>query len=295
MTIMKRGKENKKKTTTSKKKISKKKTFFTDKKLLAISISLFLIFAIALTFINTPKNASVTGYDIGDNLEGNPLDESDEIIKTDSEATSFVKDMFSKTGSLDMKIAKYLFFFMLIILIFSVLKFAKFPDNGFLQFLIALPVAFLASAYLAPEEIFTILQSYETLGIVLSFILPFIILLFFSAMLVSNEKIKHMSMPKIMLEVFLWFFFAVVLGYKIITGIVKGELPLGLNLPIIIMGSVFMLSFFILVFNRKFRNWMWKITIDMRKAKHTAMRVEAIERQKTQAALANLDDEDSNI
>lgn len=286
---MKRGKKSKKKIATSKKKVSKtskikkvsrnkkisrKKISLNDKKLLAVSISLFLIFTFALAFVNSPQNTSVTGKQVN---EGG--------------TTTFIKDMFSKTGDLDMKIAKYLFFFMLLILIFSVLNFAKFPEKGILQFLIALPVAFLASAYLVPAEILTILQSYETLGIVLSFILPFVILIFFSAMLVSNEKVKQMSMPKIMLEVILWFFFMVVLGYKIISGLAKGEIPLGLNLPIIIMGAVFLLSFLIFIFNKPFRNYMWNIDSDIRKAKAKATRIEAIERERTRRSMTDIEPE----
>jgi hypothetical protein len=288
---MKRGKGTKKKTVApKKKKVSKskkssKKISSKNKKLLAISIAAFLILAIALAFVNVPQNSSVTGKGV-DSIGG----EASSGGETSSD--SRIKDMFSGGGDLDINIAKYLIFFMLLILITSVLGFAKFPENGFLRFLLALPIAFLSSAYLIPAEILTILQSYEALGIVLSFILPFVILLFFSAMLASNEKIASMSMPKVMLEVFLWLFFAIVLGYKIIIGLINGEIPLGLNLPLLIMGAVFLVSLLIFVFNKKFRNWMWKITIDIRRAKNVAMRVEAIERQKTQKALTDLEDKD---
>ena len=267
---MKRGK-------TSKKKIAvpKKKTL-DNKQWLTISIAAFLIFAFALAFVNVPQNSSSTGRAIGEESSGK---------------TGILADFFTnwEAGNLDTNIAKYLLFFMLLILITSILNFAKFPEKGFLQFLIALPVAFLASAYLVPAEVLTILQSYETLGIVLSFILPFVILLFFSAMLVTNEKIKHMSMPKIMLEVFLWLFFIVVLGYKIISGLAAGEIPLGLNLPILIMGVIFLASFLIFVLNKKFRNWMWNIGLDIRRAKAKVARAEAVERDKTemQRAQAN--------
>jgi hypothetical protein len=309
---MKRGKKSKKKIVAPKKKkvskskkvvkkkVSKKKNL-NNKKLLAISIAAFFIFAFALAFVNNTQEINVTGQ-ATDNRVGDPLNDPEGLLdepatpKTTSGARpgeGIISDFFGnwETGNLDTNIAKYLFFFMLLMLIFSVLKFAKFPPNGFLQFLIALPVAFLSSAYLVPAEVLTILQSYEALGIVLSFILPFVILLFFSAMLVSNEKIKHMSMPKIILEVFLWIFFTVVLGYKIISGIVAGDIPLGLNLPIIIMGTVFLISCAFVIFNTKFRNWMWKIGLDIRKSKAEATRLEAIEVEKTRKSMVDIEPE----
>jgi len=269
---MKRGKTKK----SVKKKVnsSKCKPFLDDKKLVAIVIATFFIFAFLLAFVNVPQNATVTGQ------------------ATDG---GFISDLFTdwSAGNLDVNIAKYLFFFMLTMLIFSVLNFAKFPPKIALQFLIALPVGFLATAYITPDEIFTILTSYSALGIVLSFLLPFIIMLFFSAMLVSNEKIKHMSMPKIMLEVFLWFFFVIVMGYKLIMGVVRGEALLGLNLPLIIMIGIFFISCLILIFNKTFRNWMWKIGNDVRKAKEEASRVSQAESEKTKRKVVEATEEET--
>ena len=181
---------------------------------------------------------------------------------------SFISDMFANwnAGSLDTNIAKYLFWFMVTVLIWSALSFAKFPENGIAQAFIAIPAGFLAVAYLTPAEIFTVLQSYETLGIVLTFIVPFMLMLFFSAMLLSNERIKSMSVAKIMFEVFLWVFFLVVLGYKMISGLISGQVAFGLNLTMLIMIGVFALSFFILIGNRKFRHWIWGLGNDLRVA-----------------------------
>jgi len=241
------------------------KPFFDDKRLLVVAIAAFFVFAFLLAFTNVPQNATITG-------------------QATDETTSIV-DLFTITN-LDASVAQWSFWFMITILVFGALNFAKFPPNSFLQFLIALPVGFLATAYLAPAEIFSILQSYEALGIVLSFLLPFALLVFVSAMFVSNEKIKAMSMPKILLEVFLWLFFTIVLGFKIISGIANGKVPLGLNLPLVIMIGIFILSFLIFVFNKKFRKYMWNIGKDIRKAKAEAARTESVEQKKTERALA---------
>jgi hypothetical protein len=215
----------------------KKKFFFFESKAAPVALILaILVFAVLLNFVNTGNavNESITGQQV---------------------KTNFISDLFGNwnAGTLDANIAKYLFWFMVTVLIWSALSFANFPPNGVAQAFIAIPAGFLATAYLTPAEVFTVLQSYETLGIVLTFIVPFMLMLFFSAMFVSNKKIRSLTVPKIMFEVFLWMFFCVILGYKMISGVVKGEVPLGLNLTIIIMVGVFFISFLILIFNRHFR------------------------------------------
>jgi len=197
--------------------------------------------------------------------------------------TSFISDLFTQWqgGQLDVNIAKYLFWLMLTGLIWGALSFAKFPPQGAFQALIAIPMGFLVTAYITPTEVFTILTSYTALGITLSFLLPFMILLFVSAMLTSNEKVRQMSIPKVMLEVFLWIFYIIILGYKLISGLISGQIQLGLTLPIIIMVGVFGISCLILVFNSKFRTWMWHIGLDIRKAQAEAARVEVEEAQRT--------------
>lgn len=238
-----------------------------------------LILIIAIIALITILGLTSTGNVITGNADAFATGTSSTL----GAGTSFISDLFTQwsAGQLDVNIAKYLFWLMLTGLIWGALSFAKFPPNGFFQALIAIPVGFLATAYITPTEVFTILTSYTALGITLTFILPFIILLFVSAMLLSNEKIRQMSIPKIMMEVFLWIFYMVVLGYKLIAGLVSGELQLGLTLPIMIMMAVFLISLLIVVFNSKFRNWMWKIGNDIRRAQAEAARVEASEAQRT--------------
>ena len=240
-------------------------------------IILIILFSLTSTGKVITGNADVgtTNSNLGANVGG--------ISPTIGAGTSFISDLFTQwsAGQLDINIAKYLFWLMLTGLIWGALSFAKFPPSGVFQALIAIPVGFLSTAYITPTEVFTILTSYTALGITLTFILPFIILLFVSAMLLSNDKIRQMSIPKIMMEVFLWVFYLVVLVYKMIAGLVNGQLQLGLTLPIIIMMAVFLISLLIVVFNSKFRNWMWRIGNDIRRAQAEAARVEAEEAQRT--------------
>ena len=66
-----------------------------------------------------------------------------------------------------------------------------------------------------------------------------------------------------------------------IAGLIGGQLQLGLTLPIMIMLVVFLLSLLIVVFNSKFRTWVWRIGNDIRRAQSEAARVEAEEYMRT--------------
>jgi hypothetical protein len=279
---MKKSRGVKRKVNHSKKKFYTGKNFFP-----VLAIIVFLAFAVLLSFTH-----QTTGNIINGNADSpiNTLNSGQgSNLGTPSlgAGTSFISDLFTQwgAGNLDVNISKYLFWLMLTGLIWGALSFAKFPPQGVFQALIAIPAGFLATAYITPGEVFTILTSYTALGITLSFLLPFAILLFVSAMLTSNEHVRQMSIPKIMLETLLWIFYIVILGYKIISGIISGEVPFGLNLTLIIMIGVFAISLLILVFNSKFRRWMWRIGLDIRRAQAEAARVEAEESQKTAEAV----------
>ena len=249
---MKKEKSVKTKTNNSKKESCK--PFFDNKKLLTIAIASFFIFAFLLNFANvTETNATITGQPV---------------------AEGFIAGMFADwtTGNLDINIAKYLFWIILTLFIFSALNFAKIPNNSAAQWLIAIPVSFLSVAYITPEEIFTVLTAYSALGLTLSVIVPFVIMIFFSAMLISNEKLKHMSVAKIMLEVSLWLFFIAFLIYKLIVGYGKGiSMSSGVT---IVMFIVLGLSLLVLIFNKGFRKWIRNIGVELRKAKGEVQRVE---------------------
>lgn len=235
---------------------------FNDKTYAFVVVGVFLLLAFVLGFVNKTGMTPATG-------------------------NSVMSDFFTNwgEGNLDANIAKYLFWFMVTALIWSALSFAKFPESGVFQALIALPAGFLATAYLTPAEVFTVLQSYQTLGIVLTFIVPFMLMLFFSAMFLSNAKVKSMSVPKVMMEVFLWIFFVAILGYKMISGFATGKVDFGLNLTVIIMVAIFFVSFMIVVFNKGFRHWMWNLGNDIRRAQSEASRVEQQEARRTANAM----------
>jgi len=219
---------------------------------IAILIGLFVLSAFLLNFTNVSNSTAipVTGH-----------------------ATSFISDLFANwsKGSLDINIAKYLFWIILSALIFGAFNFARFPDNTFLQGILAIPIAFLLTAYITPSELFTVLTTYTAAGLALSVIIPFVVLLFFSSMLLSNERLRSMTVGKIVSEVALWLLFIGFLIYKLIAGYPGVSLSSG---AAIIMFIVLGLSLLIFLFNSGFRRWIRNIGLEIRHARAGVERTE---------------------
>ena len=259
-----------------------------NKKLLIINIILLFVFTFVLSFINVPQFSG----QIPNTITGNAVESGPEcrgpnckvVDKTAKGQYGIIGDLFATwgEGNLDVNIAKYLFWIIIMLFIFSSLNFAKIPENGFLQFLLAIIISFLATAYITPEEVFTVLTTYTALGLTLSVIVPFIILIFFSAMLLSNEKISQMTVAKVMMEVMLWLFFVAFLLYKLIVGYSGHELSTGMR---IVMFGVLILSGGILVINKHFRKWVRELGTELKRAKYEVekeSRMEAKDMQSTE-------------
>lgn len=229
-----------------------------DWKLFAVCAAFFLVFAFLLTATSIPTNATTTGH-LTDMAPGEhtPVGE-----------TNFIADFFTgwNAGEADITIVKYLFLIMLTLFIGSVLNFVGFPGGSgkgskFLQFLLALIISFLATAFITPMEVFTLLTSYEALGMALVSIIPFLIILFSSATLLAGP-IGEMNVGKIMMEVVLWFAWSAFLLYRLIklwaingiASILEGG---------IVMLVVFAASILILIFNKPFRNWVNELNVSL--------------------------------
>jgi hypothetical protein len=128
-----------------------------------------------------------------------------------------VKNMFSDwgQGNLSINIAKYLFLALLTLVIFGLVGFVPGLSklNVALKLISALIIAFLATAYLTPSNVYTVLASYGALGIVLGAVIPFVILLFFSSQLGKEGGAGGMLLSKI-----IWAAFILFLVWKIVDG-----------------------------------------------------------------------------
>jgi len=244
----KRGSNNKK--SSAKTFSSQEKFLLFDKKVLFWGIILVILF-LTIFFIFSKL--------IGNSVNGNVIS-----------GNGVFEDLFSgwKTGSwgkdADLVVAKILFSLIIFCLISASLNMAQFPPYPAIRGIIAVAASILATIYLTPAEVLSALTGYTTLGLVFSYVLPFIILVFFSIMLVNNPNTSRISVPNIVLELFVWIFFVVILGYKIIVGIAQGSLPLELNLIAAITLGVFTLSSLILIFNKHFRAWIWGLSAQLK-------------------------------
>lgn len=120
-------------------------------------------------------------------------------------------------GQLSVNIAKYVLWMLLLVVIYGIADY--FPGMGgdnkvFLKFVIALLVSFLATAYLTPSDVYTALASYGALGITMSAVIPFVVLLFFSISIEQKGGVGGRILTK-----FIWFGFIIFLIWKVITGI----------------------------------------------------------------------------
>ncbi len=274
---MKRGKASKKKSVAPKKKVSKtekiskkkvsKKTKLTNKQWLTISIVAFLVFAFALAFVNVPQNASVTGRQI-ETGEGSGVE-------------SAIKDLFTNVGDdLDNAIGKYVIWFTLLAFVMGGLSFISFPENGFLRFLIALGVSFLASAYLLPEYVSTIIMGMEVGSLMLMFV-PFAGVILISAMLVSTDKYDKMNSGRVAVQfLLLLIWFGLVVFRLIRAWIDEGFMFLikGAGIVLVIIG---VLTLVLVAFNKGFRKIIasWGKEIRERKAEIRREAMAARERE----------------
>jgi len=136
-----------------------------------------------------------------------------------------VKDMFSswEDGDLSVNVAKYLFLFLIAIVLFNVLEFVpivggKAPGR---RWVVSFVVAFLGTAYLSTSDVYTMLAGYGALGMVVGGILPFIILMYFSTHLAKGGKKNRGGQ---LFAKFMWFVFIIFLVWKLVDGMYYCEL-----------------------------------------------------------------------
>ncbi len=241
---MKRGKK-KGKEVASKKKTSKKKVLVDDKKLLAVCVGLFLVFAIALAFVNVPQNASVTGQ-VVEGISG----EGDVAAKIGTFFTNVINP-----ETTDPVILKWVIFFTFTLLLWAAISMFIEPGKkgkGFLK-LASLPVAFAMVYLLKPEEIFAALIGYSALGMTLIVVGPFLAIVFFSAKLLQGR----LTAAKIIAQLMVWYFYLASLIYFLIRAFFTEETYSFGVIAIIAVGII--LGIAIIVGNKKWRSFIAKL------------------------------------
>jgi hypothetical protein len=107
-------------------------------------------------------------------------------------------------------LTRWLMLFLVILLIYSGMSMAKFPDNSGLRFIIALIVGFLAVVMINNSEFITLLQSYKALGITVSILLPMMALSF-----ITYTVAISLNSFGILLQRLAWLIYSIFLFLKV--------------------------------------------------------------------------------
>jgi len=104
---------------------------------------------------------------------------------------------------------KYLLLFIVIILIYSALASAEFPESAPVRIILSVVVGFMATFAITTKELLTMLNSYSALGVTFAVFLPLVILGFFTMMMA-----KKMNPTGIFLQKIAWLIYSVYLFIK---------------------------------------------------------------------------------
>ena len=198
---------------------------------------------------------------------------------------------------MDETIIKYVFWIAVFFVLFGALRFANFPPSkvksdgtkkgNFLQFVLALTISFVGLAFLTPPQILALATGYQAAMVAVVAILPFIALLFISISLISNEKLSQMAIAKVMAQLALWLFYVLFMIYFLFVGIGSEKVDAGINVITLLILIPMTAGLLLLIFNKPFRDFVWKVGNDIRIAKVQATKISVRGRQEVDAALAD--------
>lgn len=161
-----------------------------------------------------------------------------------------------KDKNLDVNIAQWLFIVLITLLVYSIVDLTGIVGQWYIRLPVSIVIGFLSGAYIAPDEIFAMLASYNTLGIILGGFLPLVILILFTYSITVKEATGNsvtVAGGGILVQYLIWLGFAAVLIYKTIVISISEQasqpllwLNLGITLAVIIFG---------IIFNSKLRDW----------------------------------------
>ena len=137
---------------------------------------------------------------------------------TTSEVVSTLAGSFSslfgkwKEGALGPNVAKIFFFIMISLLIMLIFG-GLFGKKNWIVIILSFIIGFLATAYMTPKDVFSLLNSYTALGLTLTTLVPIMILL---GLTYRSATVSEGKVQLIMLQYFAWILFAVYSTYRFI-------------------------------------------------------------------------------
>lgn len=173
-----------------------------------------------------------------------------------------IKDLFSswEEGQLSPNIAKYLFFFLLMIVIYGAAGMIPFAKKKGIRTIFSAIVAFLAVAYFTPEDIYLLMSTYGAMGFAIAVIIPFSVLFYFTYM--AAKKSDKSSPVVVFMNYAAWIMFSIWLLYKLIWGWSNGVIG-GLEFWLFLLGLL--LSLGMIFFNKQVRETIFKSVLGQQK------------------------------
>src|SRR3989344_5887684 len=169
---------------------------------------------------------------------GNPI--IDPIVELVTFKSTTTDDLAVSTN-----VAKYLFIILLTSFVWSILEASGFVKNEIVRWVISGIIGFLGVAYLSQGEVFGILLTYNALGMTLLFIIPFGILLFFTAEVVVAGRARG-----IVAQYYIWILYFIFLIYRFVTGLTSGALANDTASTWIFLAAI--IASFIMIFGNRF-------------------------------------------
>jgi len=102
---------------------------------------------------------------------------------------------------------KYIMLFLLIVLIYSALDYAQFPESGALKITIAVLLGFLTTFLISTEEMIAAMTAYSALGITIIIFFPILVLGFFTILVASKANPAGIFIQRIMWIIYATFLF----------------------------------------------------------------------------------------
>jgi hypothetical protein len=165
------------------------------------SWKVFAIFILALLLLGTFVSAQPS-ESLCDNIDNQWLKEKCGLWVSGVDLSTAAPKDISSVG----ETIKWFALIMIVLLVYSALSYASFPDSAWVRIAIAVPVGFLATFFITTNELITAMQSYSALGITLTVFFPFIILGFLTMVVASKGSPMGIYLQRIM-----WIIFSVFL------------------------------------------------------------------------------------
>jgi len=169
-----------------------------NKKAVVLSLVLLSLILLNLIAVSAPD-------------EGPTVDVGKGVSTIAGTFSSFFDSTSWENGGYTANVAKIFFFFIIAIVVYLVIGGIFGDKSQWLMFILSLLISFLATAYLTPAEVYSVLNSYSALGLTITTLIPLAVIMGLSYRAATAESGQTQL---IMLQAFAWILFAVYSIYR---------------------------------------------------------------------------------